>query len=55
MTLITYTNMATNEQYELGIELLENETDLEAAWSRGFKVCQLRTRWQSFDIKVKVN
>lgn len=55
MTLVnvTYKNAATGERYELGIELLEGETALEAAWGRGFKTAKMIKRWNNIDIQVE--
>jgi hypothetical protein len=53
MTTVTYKNAATGERYELGIELLENETPLEAAWGRGFKTAKMIKRWNKIDIQIE--
>lgn len=55
MTLVnvTYKNAATGERYQLGIELLENETPLQAAWDRGFKTAKMIKRWNKIDIQVE--
>lgn len=52
--MVTYTNTAANETYQVGLEVLKDETLLEAAWGRGLRVVCKVKGWNAADVFVSV-
>lgn len=51
----TYRNDFNGETYELGFEVREGETAVEAAWGRCFRIMEMRTGWHFSDVSVRVS